>query len=167
MPTLISSPWTKPSAPPTRWHGPDHRRHGRIRCRHGRKRRITAGERRIIGVERRITAGEPRIIGVERRITAGEPRILVGERKILAGKRRLPGRQRRRRELARSVSAPRQRTGVPSAASVRVLTTSPETHRRLSPEFPRRILQAPWPNQALQPTPWIAVAFLSLRGRRG
>ena len=34
-------------------------------------------------------------------------------------------------------------------------------------EFRGGILQAPWPYNALQPTPWTAVACPSLRGRRG
>jgi RimJ/RimL family protein N-acetyltransferase len=46
-------------------------------------------------------------------------------------------------------------------------SASPETYRRLPPEPRGGILQAPWPNHALQPTPWNALAFASLRGRRG
>jgi hypothetical protein len=34
--------------------------------------------------------------------------------------------------------------------------------RRLSPELRGGILQAPWLNHALQPTPWIAIALSSL-----
>jgi len=37
----------------------------------------------------------------------------------------------------------------------------------LFPRSGRRVPQAPWPNKAPQPTPWIAVAFPSHRGRRG
>ena len=55
----------------------------------------------------------------------------------------------------------------PVAASLRVFSASPETHRRLSPELRGGILQAPWPNHAPQPTPWIAPAFPSPLVRRG
>jgi hypothetical protein len=44
--------------------------------------------------------------------------------------------------LARWVAAPGQNTKVPSAASPRVFSTSPETHRRLSPGHRGGILQA-------------------------
>ena|GEM_PF-2156011 len=69
--------------------------------------------------------------------------------------------------LARWVAAPGQRTRVPSAESLRVFSASPEAYRRLSPGLSGGILQAPWPNHALQPTPWIAVAFPSFLVRRG
>jgi len=51
--------------------------------------------------------------------------------------------------------------------SLRVISASPGTHRRLSSGLRGGMLQEPWPNQALQPTPWIAVAFASLLARRG
>ena len=70
-------------------------------------------------------------------------------------------------ELVRWVAAPNQSAMVPSAESLRLFSASPETHRRLSPELRGGILQAPCPNHALQPTPWIAVGFPSPLVRRG
>jgi hypothetical protein len=67
----------------------------------------------------------------------------------------------------KAVRPPAKITRVPSAESFRVISASPETHRRLSPELRGGILQAPWPNHALQPTPWIAAAFPSRLVRRG
>ena len=59
-----------------------------------------------------------------------------------------------------------QSTRVASVESLRLFSASPEAHHRLSAELRGGILQAPWFN-ALQPTPWITVAFPSHRGRRG
>jgi hypothetical protein len=42
---------------------------------------------------------------------------------------------------------PGQSTRVPSAASLRHFSASPETHRRLSPELRGEILQAPGPTR--------------------
>jgi len=44
---------------------------------------------------------------------------------------------------------------------------SPATHRRLPTGLRGGILQTPWPNHALEPTPWIAVAFPSRLVRHG
>jgi len=55
----------------------------------------------------------------------------------------------------------------PVSSVAATLSASPESHRRLSPGLGGGILQAPWPNHALQPTPWIAVAFPSPLVRRG
>ena len=55
-----------------------------------------------------------------------------------------------------------QSTTVPSAESLPIFSASPETHHRLPTGLRGGIFQAPSPNQASEPTPWIAVAFPSI-----
>ena len=65
--------------------------------------------------------------------------------------------------LARWVAASGQSTAVPPPESLRVFSASPETHHRLSPGLRGEILQLPWRNHALQPTPWIAASASATR----